>query len=399
MNEDLIKKIEAAFTARFGSLDGAKLYFAPGRVNLIGEHIDYSGGYVFPCALTIGSYCIAKPRADRKLRFYSINIPKADVIETSLDDLHPLMEKGMWTAYPKGVIWAMAQAGYACTKGLDVVYGGDVPNGSGLSSSASLEVVTAIMLRDLNGFDEAKLNNIELAKIGNVAENRYLGANTGILDQFASAMGRKDSAILLNCGTMEYEYAPISMRGKRIVVTNSNKPHSLVNSQYNTRRAQSDAARDALKKVIPGMVNLCDIDLKTFYEHADVITDKVIFKRAKHAISENQRTIDSLKALKAGDLNRFGDLINEAGESIRYDYEATGEETDLLVDAARIQPGVLCSRQTGGGWGGCTVSIVDDENIKDFMANVQRIYSARSHYHATFYVVDVGNGPEIIKQY
>lgn len=399
MNDKLIAEIEAAFKEKFGSLEGAKLYFAPARVNLIGEHIDYSGGYVFPCALTIGTYCLAKPRNDRNVNFYSVNLARFGITHTSLDDLHPLAEKGQWTAYPKGVIWALKEMGFACNKGVDIVIGGDVPGGSGLSSSASLEVVTGVVLRDINGFDPERLTNIKIALAGQTAENKYVGANTGIMDQFASAMGKKDSAILLNCGTLEYKYAPIVMKGKKIIVTNSNKPHSLVNSQYNTRRAQSDCARDALKTVIPHMVNLCDIDLKTFYAHADVIKDKIVFKRAKHAISENIRTLESLKALEANDLNRFGDLINEAGESIRYDYEATCEETDILVDAARIQPGVLCSRQTGGGWGGCTVSIVDDDSVDAFIKNVGDYYAAKSKYRATFYVVSVGDGPAVLKQY
>lgn len=399
MNQELVLKVEQAFEKEFGSLKGASLYFAPGRVNLIGEHIDYSGGYVFPCALTIGTYAVAKKREDHKIRFFSVNIPLSGVIEASLDELVPLSEKGRWTNYPKGVVWALKEMGFACDHGFDIVIGGDVPTGSGLSSSASIEVVTGYALRDMMGWDSAKCTNVVIALAGQKAENEYVGANTGILDQFASAMGRKDSAILLNCGTLEYEYAPLNLQGKKIVVTNSNKPHSLVNSEYNTRRAQSDKARDLLKTRIPEIKALCDIDLKTFYENCDVIEDKVIFKRAKHAISENQRTKESLAALKAGDLNRFGDLINEAGESIRYDYEATCDETDALVDAARIQPGVLCSRQTGGGWGGCTVSIVDEDCVEKFEENVEKIYSSKTEYHASFYVVSIGDGPSTLKTY
>lgn len=402
MNEQLVRKIEEIFPAITGSsLEGAKLYFAPGRVNLIGEHIDYSGGYVFPCALTIGTYAIAKPREDNMIRFYSVNLPrnymiKADVRDLEIKEPH---EKNNWTAYPKGVVWALDKMGFKSAHGFDLVIGGDVPTGSGLSSSASIEVVTGFMLRDMMGWDKKKCTNQVIALAGQKAENEYVGANTGILDQFASAMGKKDSAILLNCATLEYEYAPLKLAGKKIVVTNSNKPHSLVNSEYNTRRAESDKARDLLKTRIPSMKTLCDIDLKTFYENCDVITDKVIFKRAKHAISENQRTKDSLKALRKGDINRFGDLINEAGESIRYDYEATCYETDVLVDVARIQPGVLCSRQTGGGWGGCTVSIVDEDSIESFEKNVSIIYSSRTAYHPTFYVVAIGDGPSVLKQY
>lgn len=396
MNKELVKKVEEAFAEKFGETKGAKVFFAPGRVNLIGEHIDYSGGYVFPCALAIGTYAMIKARKDRKIRLYSVNLFKDGIIEASLDTLEPLKVKS-WTSYPLGVLWALIGEGYKADFGFDVVIGGDVPGGSGLSSSASLEVVTGVALRNLYGWDEKKCTNIVLALAGQKAENKYVGANTGILDQFASAMGKKDSAILLDCATLKYSYAPIHLVGKKIVVTNSNKPHSLVSSQYNVRRAQSDEARDLLKTVDPSIVNLCDISLKHFYEICSVIKDPVIFKRAKHAVSENERTKESLEALKKGDLYRFGDLVNEAGESIRYDYEATCEETDALVDAARIQPGVLCSRQTGGGWGGCTVSIVDENLIEQFKKNVEEIYTHKTQYKPTFYVIEIGDGPSLIE--
>jgi len=395
MNYELIGKIKDKFKEVMGEPNGAKLLFAPGRVNLIGEHIDYSGGYVFPCALTIGTYALIKPRKDRKIRLFSVNISER-VFTISLDELKPMTLKS-WTSYPLGVLWSLMRQGFKVNYGFDIVIGGDVPSGSGLSSSASLEVVAGVAYREIYGWDPEKCTNVIIAVAGRCAENEYVGANTGILDQFASSMGKKDSAILLDCATLNYLYAPISLEGKKIIVTNSNKPHSLVSSQYNTRRAESDKARDLLKEKDPTIINLCDISLERFYELSDVIKDPIIFKRAKHAISENQRTKDCLTALKNNDLNKFGDLVNEAGASIRYDYEATCYETDVLVDAARIQPGVLCSRQTGGGWGGCTVSIVDENYIESFKQNVEKIYTIRTEYKPTFYVVEIGDGPSLIE--
>lgn len=398
MNDNLIKEIEEAFEKYFGDKNGAKLFFAPGRVNLIGEHIDYSGGYVFPCALEIGTYALIKPRTDKKIRLYSVNLSNGKIFEIKINGLVPLKLKS-WTSYPLGVLWALRKKGYASDFGFDIVIGGDVPSGSGLSSSASLEVVAGVAYREIYGWDKEKCTNIEIALAGREAENNYVGANTGILDQFASSMGKKDSAILLDCATLKYSYAPISLKGKKIVVTNSNKPHALVSSQYNTRRAESDKARDLLKTKKPEIENLCDLSLKDFYKICDVIEDPIVFKRAKHAISENERTKESFEALTKGDLNRFGDLVNEAGESIRYDYEATCYETDVLVDASRIQPGVLCSRQTGGGWGGCIVSIVDEKYIENFEAKVSEIYKEKTQYEPSFYVVSIGDGPCLLKNY
>lgn len=392
MNETLISEMREAFKDKFKSLEGTRTYFAPGRVNLIGEHIDYSGGYVFPCALTIGTYAVVRPRKDDKFFFYSNNIKRDGVIGFTLKDLRPKMRKG-WTIYPEGVIWALGLKGFKPSFGLEVVIGGDIPSGAGLSSSASLEVLTGYFLRDVYGWDSEKLTNIDLALVGKKAENDYCGVNSGIMDQFASAMGKTDNAIYLNTSTLEYDYALITMAGRKIVVTNSNKPHSLVSSKYNERRAESDQARDILKAVEKKMVNLCDIDMEEFYRIADVIKDPLVFKRAHHAISENDRVKQSRLALKAGNIHKFADMINEAGESLRYDYEATCYETDVLVDAARIQPGVLCSRQTGGGWGGCTVSIVDDDYVDSFEKNVGAIYAKRTDYKASFYVVSVGSGP------
>ena len=293
MKETVLKKFEELF----GDREGVQVYFAPGRVNLIGEHTDYNGGHVFPCALTIGTYAAVRKRADRDLHFYSMNFEKLGVIDTSIDDLTPSKEAD-WTNYPKGVMWAFAKRGMQMDCGLDVVLYGNIPNGSGLSSSASLEVLTGYYLRDLFGFD---VTNIDLAKIGQYSENNFNGMNCGIMDQFASAMGKKDHAIFLDTADLSYEYAPLVLDGAKIVVTNSNVKHSLVNSEYNVRRSECEEALKELQTVVK-INGLGDLTEEAFEENKAAIKDEVRVRRAKHAVYENQRTIRAVKALKENDL-------------------------------------------------------------------------------------------------
>ncbi len=382
-----------AFADKFGegSTDGVKCYFAPGRVNLIGEHTDYNGGHVFPCALTIGTYAAARKRDDRNLRFYSVNLDKIGVIETSLDEFTPLKEDG-WISYPKGVMWAFDKRGMKMDQGLDLVIYGNIPNGSGLSSSASLEVLTGFVLRDLYGFD---VTNVDLALIGQDAENNYCGMNCGIMDQFASAMGKKDNAIFLDCATLNYEYAPVLLNGMKLIVTNTNKKHKLVGSAYNDRRRESEEAREILAGVA-GIKTLGDLSNDDFEKHKDAIKDPVVQKRAKHAVYENNRTLTAVKALKNGDIEEFGKLMNASHVSLRDDFEVSCEELDILVEEAWKVPGVLGSRMTGGGFGGCTVSIVKDDAIEDFERLVGEAYRRRVGYDCTFYVVSIGDGPQIV---
>lgn len=384
MKETVLKKFEELY----GDANGAGVYFAPGRVNMIGEHTDYNGGHVFPCALTIGTYAAVKKREDRKLRFYSMNFDKMGVVESSLDDLTPSDAAG-WTNYPKGVMWAFAERGMKMDCGLDIVLNGDIPGGSGLSSSASLEVLTGFYLRDLFGFD---VTNVDLALIGQYSENNFNGMNCGIMDQFASAMGKKDNAIFLDTADLSYQYAPLVLDGAKIIVTNSNVKHSLVNSGYNTRRKESEQALADLQQVIK-IETLGDLTEEQFEANKDAIKDEVCKKRAKHAVYENQRTIRAVEALKNNNLKEFGELMNASHVSLRDDYEVSCDEIDVLVEEAWKLDGVIGSRITGGGFGGCTVSIVKDEAVEAFQEQVGAAYKERVGKNADFYVVEIGDGP------
>ncbi len=386
--EQLIEK----FQKLYGEGGEIRTYFAPGRVNLIGEHTDYNGGHVFPCALTMGTWAVVRNREDRKLGFYSLNFEKLGIIESSLDELVPSKEAG-WTNYPKGVMWAFEKRGYELTHGLDILIYGNIPNGSGLSSSASLEVLTGLMLKDTFGFEE--LSMIDLALIGQYSENNFNGCNCGIMDQFASAMGKKDHAIFLDTNTLKYEYAPVILDDAKIVIINSKVKHSLVDSAYNDRRNECETALKELQKVTP-IQTLGDLTEEEFENYKDAIKDPVRQKRAKHAVYENQRTIRAVKALRNNDVELFGQLMNASHESLRYDYEVSCEEIDILVDLAQAMPGVLGSRITGGGFGGCTVSIVKENAVDKFIETIGNTYKEKVGHEAEFYVVDIGDGAKIV---
>lgn len=382
------KKMLDEFKKVFGNVEGAEVYFAPGRVNMIGEHTDYNGGHVFPCALTIGTYAAVKKREDRVLRFFSCNFDKLGIITSSLDDLKPYKEAN-WTNYPKGVMWAFEERGLKIPCGMDIAIFGNIPNGSGLSSSASLEVLTGFILRDMFDFT---LTNVDLALIGQQAENQFNGMNCGIMDQFASAMGKKDHAIFLDTADLSYEYANLVLPDAKIVVTNSKVKHSLVDSAYNQRRSESEKALEELQTVV-GINGLGDLTAEQFETYKSAIKDEVRLKRAKHAVYENQRTIDAVKALKNNDITMFGQLMNASHVSLRDDYEVSCEEIDILVDAAWKIDGVIGSRITGGGFGGCTVSIVKNDAIDAFKEKVGSTYKTKTGHEAEFYVVEIGDGP------
>ena len=375
----------------FGNGGDVKAYFAPGRVNLIGEHTDYNGGHVFPCALTIGTYGVARKREDRRLRFFSMNFEDLGVVESSLDEFVPGGDKN-WTAYPKGVMWAFEYRGMKLPSGLDLLLFGNIPNGSGLSSSASVEVLTGAILRDLFGFE---VSNKELALIGQFSENKYNLVNCGIMDQFAIAMGKKDNAIFLDTADLSFEYAPIQLNGAKIVISCSNKKRGLGDSKYNERRSECETALAELQKVID-VRSLGELDEESFEKCKEAIMDPVRRKRAKHAVYENQRTLKAVAALKAGDLEEFGRLMNASHVSLRDDYEVTGIELDTLAEEAWKIPGVIGSRMTGAGFGGCSVSIVKDEAVADFIKNVGEAYKAKTGYAADFYVVEIGDGPRVL---
>lgn len=388
MQKELMEK----FIEVYGEGGDIREYFAPGRVNLIGEHTDYNGGHVFPCALTLGTYGLARKREDRKLRFYSANFEKLGVIESSLDDLVP-SEKAGWTNYPKGVMWAFEGKGVMLEQGVDFLIYGNIPNGSGLSSSASVEVLTGIMLKDM--FQADKLTMQDLALIGQYSENHFNGMNCGIMDQFASAMGKKDCAIFLDTSTLDFEYAPVKLKDARIVITNSKVKHSLVGSAYNDRRNECEQALKELQKVVD-IKALGDLSQEEFEAHKDAITSDICRKRAKHAVYENQRTIKAVNALKADDVEEFGRLMNASHISLRDDYEVSCEEIDILVDQAWKIPGVIGSRITGGGFGGCTVSIVKNDAVDTFIETLGKQYKEKTGHQAEFYVVDIGDGAHVI---
>lgn len=381
------EKLIATFKEKFGDGGDIRSYFAPGRVNLIGEHTDYNGGHVFPCALTIGTYFIARQREDRVLRFYSTNFESLGIIESSLDN-QVWSKEADWTNYPMGVMWAFGEKGYKITNGFDILLCGNIPNGSGLSSSASVEVGTGVLLRDMYGFD---VSMIDIALIGQYSENNFNKVNCGIMDQFAIAMGKKDHAIFLDTADLSYEYAPIVLKDAKIVIACSNKKRGLGDSKYNERRAECEEALAELQTVVD-IKSLGELDEAQFEQYKSAIKSEVRQRRAKHAVYENQRTIKAVAALKAGDIEEFGKLMIASHDSLRDDYEVTGKELDTLVASALKQDGVIGSRMTGAGFGGCTVSIVKNDNIDAFIENVGKEYKDTIGYAADFYVVEVGDG-------
>ena len=367
--------------------------FAPGRVNLIGEHTDYNGGHVFPCALTMGTYAVGKKRDDNKIRLYSSNMTDDGVLSFDARDLKRMEDEG-WTSYILGVIWAFKEQGMELPCGLDIAIAGDIPPGAGLSSSASLEVAIGALLRELYGFN---LSNVDLALLGKKAENEYVGMNCGIMDQFASAMGRKDHAILLDTETLEYELVPLKLEGKTIVMTNTNKKHKLIGSAYNDRRRECSEALEIIKTAMEkkgrSVGSLGELSNEDFDSIKDAIKDATILKRARHAVAENQRTLKAMDALKAGDIAKFGSLMNESHASLRDDYEVSCKELDVLAETAQGIKGVYGSRMTGGGFGGCTVSIVDDAALDDYYKTVSEVYKKTIGYDCTFYTATAGDGP------
>ena len=387
MREKMMEK----FVELYGDGGDIRFYFAPGRVNLIGEHTDYNGGHVFPCALTLGTYAMVRKRDDRKLRFYSMNFEHRDVVESSLDDLHFQKAAG-WTNYPKGVLWAFNKKGHPVHCGFDILLYGNIPHGSGLSSSASVEVVIGVMLKDMLDFD---VTMIDIALLGQYAENNFNGVNCGIMDQFSIAMGKANNAIFLDTSDLSYEYAPIVLKDKKIVITSSNKKRGLGDSKYNERRSECETALKELQTVLD-ISSLGELTEEAFESAKEVIKSPVRVRRARHAVYENQRTIKAVEALKNNDIELFGQLMNESHRSLRDDYEVTGIELDTLAQAAWDTPGVIGSRMTGAGFGGCTVSIVEESAVDNFIEKVGNEYKDKIGYNADFYVVDIGEGAGVL---
>lgn len=382
----ILDEMQEVFREKFGAAQ-THAYFSPGRVNLIGEHTDYNGGHVFPCAISLGTYALVAPRTDGISRLYSMNLPEQGVVQFPMHGAVKSDAYG-WANYPIGVVRVMEDAGHRAAHGFDIVLYGTLPNGAGLSSSASIEVLMAVILNDeLN----LGIDMVELVKFSQKAENEFVGMNCGIMDQFAVGMGKKDCAILLDCNTLSYRYSKLALDGCSIVITNTNKTHSLVTSAYNERRAQCESALKALHKVKP-IKALGELTNAEFDAIASAIPDPVERRRARHAVYENNRTLEAVKALEANDVKRFGELMNASHVSLRDDYEVTGSELDTLAELAWQQDGVLGSRMTGGGFAGCTVSIVRDAAIPAFEKNVGDAYTAKIGYAPSFYVANIADG-------
>ncbi|HWR61876.1 MAG TPA: galactokinase [Clostridia bacterium] len=375
-----------AFKSIFDVKGDIYRFFAPGRVNLIGEHTDYNGGHVFPCALTFGTYAVAHKRQDSKLRLYSQNFEATGIIETDIDSL--VFDKAHdWANYPKGIVKTFRDAGYKIDSGFEIMFLGNIPNGAGLSSSASIELATSVALDSL--FD-LKADMLDMVRLSQKSENLFNGVNCGIMDQFACGMGRRDYAMLLDTTTLEYKYVPVSLEGVSIVIANTNKRRGLADSKYNERRSQCEAALASLRRKLD-IVSLGDLTEEEFEENKQLIKGEAERKRARHAVYENRRTIAAVEALNRGDIAGFGQLMNASHISLRDDYEVTGAELDTLVSAA-WENGAIGSRMTGAGFGGCTVSLVSDTGLEAFIEKVGRVYLDKIGYKADFYVATIGDG-------
>ena len=382
----MLEKLYNKFKNLFG-YEAESKFFSPGRVNLIGEHTDYNGGHVFPCAIHRGTYALVKKRDDKKFRMYSENFENLGIIEFLLDNLVNEKEH-KWVNYPKGVVKMFIEAGYKIDSGFDVLFYGNIPNGSGLSSSASIEIVTSIILKDLYNLD---IDMVEMVKLSQKAENQFIGVNSGIMDQFAVGMGKKDNAILLDCNTLKYSYAPVILKDEVLVIGNTNKKRGLADSKYNERRAECEEALKDLQKELD-IQSLGELSVEEFNKSEKLIKNEINRKRAKHAIYENQRTIKAQKELMEGNLEEFGRLMNESHVSLRDDYEVTGIELDTMVEIAWNQEGVIGSRMTGAGFGGCTISIVKKDAVDKFIENVGKEYKEKVGLDADFYVVNISDG-------
>lgn len=380
-----------AFEEKYG-VNGkeARTFFAPGRVNLIGEHIDYNGGFVFPAALSFGTAVVARPRDDRKIHLASQNFNHE--IEVDLDDLS-FLEEHLWANYPKGMLVHMQNNGLKVDRGFDILISGSIP-GSGLSSSASILVAFGYAMNALNG---GTFSKIDIAKIAQQAENKYMGVNCGIMDQFSIAMGEKNRALKLNCDTLDYESVPIEAEGYKWVITNTNKRRGLVDSAYNERRSQCEAAVQALRQAFPNLNYLCSLNAAQLEQNKALITDEVVYRRAKHAVEENDRVLDSVAALKANDFVKFGQLMTASHLSLQHQFEVSCYELDVLAEAAWNIDGVLGSRMTGAGFGGCTVTFIKESSIPTFIAEVGKIYTEKTGLVADFYIAEIGDGVREVK--
>ena len=368
-----------------------RCYFSPGRINLIGEHTDYNGGHVFPCAISLGIYGAASPRTDEKFCFYSANFEKMGVVEI---DLHQIkfVKEDSWTNYAKGMLHFMLENGARIDHGLNIYINGNIPDGAGLSSSAALEMLIGILLQDQFHLSFTKL---EIVKMGVKTENEFIGVNSGIMDQYAVAMSKKDHAILLDTEKVESELVPLDLKDNVIVIMNTNKKRTLADSKYNERRAECEKGLHFLQEKL-SIQSLGELDNLTFDEHSYLLPTENLLKRCRHAVWENERTLNAEKALQKGDLNEFGHLMNASHVSLEYDYEVTGKELDTLVHTAWKQPGVLGARMTGAGFGGCAIALVAKNKVEAFEKNVADIYQEEIGYLPSFYIADTADGTKVL---
>ena len=384
--EELLNRFEEVFGYKTENL-----YFSPGRINLIGEHTDYNGGKVFPCAITMGTYGVVAPREDKMVHAYSDNLPDLGIMEFSLENI-AFKKESSWTNYIKGMLLYIQEMTEELPHGFDIFIFGTIPNGASLSSSASLEILTGVVSNDLYGLD---LSGETLAKLGMRVENEFLNLNSGIMDQFIIANAEKGHALLLDTNTLEYEQIPVDLPDHKIVIMNSLTRRELVDSEYNVRREQCEAAVEMLQGVV-SISTLGELSESEFEEYKYAITDPVIERRAKHAVYENKRTEKAAEALVDGELDIFGQLMNESHISLHEDYEVTVKETDFLVRSAWNQEGVVGARMTGGGFGGCCIAIVENDSVEDFIKNVGVEYENEIGHPAEFYIAETENGAQKI---
>lgn len=385
-----ISALKKSFLKVYGN-EAEAVYFSPGRVNLIGEHTDYNGGFVFPCALSFGTYLLLRRNNKKEVNFRSLN--QKDIVTIGLDKLTERLDSKSWVNYPLGVFAQYVKRGIKFETGYDILIWGNVPNGAGLSSSAALEVVTAYALDDQlkTGF-----NRTQLAQIGQKAEHEFALVNCGIMDQFASAQGKKDHAIFLNCDTLDFDLVPVKLNGIKVVISNTHSPHKLDSGAYNQRVAECQKAVEQISKVKP-IKYLAELTEDDFKKVESAITDETAHKRARHVVGEVQRTTDAVAALKSGDIEKFGKLMNASHVSLRDDYEVTGPQLDAMAEAAWKIPGVIGSRMTGGGFGGCTVSLVRDEAIDEFIEKVGKEYKEKTGIEPEFYVAEISDGAKKVE--
>ena len=386
------EKLAKTFQKKYGK-SPVNTYFSPGRVNLIGEHIDYNGGNVLPCSITQGTYGVARKRADKTIRCYSLNFPDFGPIEFNLDDIVYDKADG-WVEYVKGMVQFTLDLGYPVDTGFDLVIYGNIPNGAGLSSSASLELLVGVLLEDLYQLD---ISRLDLIKMGQKVENEVIGVNSGIMDQFAVGMGQKDMALYLNTDTLDFERVPADFEDHVILIMNTNKRRELAGSKYNQRRAECEQALEILQKEV-AIQSLAELTVAEFEKVKYLLTDVILLQRARHVVYENERVNESVTVLKQGDIKRFGELLIDSHRSLKKDYDITGVELDTLVEAVLSQEGVRGARMTGAGMGGCAIALVDENKVDEVIQNVQEMYKKEIGYEASFYIAEVGDGAKVLSE-